>query len=50
MTREEMEKRMEELDRMMFFLNMKDRWNDEDYKRDREMFREWKTLKDKLEK
>ena len=50
MTKQEMMDRMEELDKLRFFLSMKDRWNGEDYSTDRKWFAEWLDLKKKVEK
>ena len=45
MSKAEMEKRIKELDERRFLLSMKDRWNSNDYARDREMLSEVMSLK-----
>lgn len=50
MTREEINKRMEELENARFFLAMKDRWDRRDYEADDKMFRELLELKEQLKK
>ena len=47
MTNKEREQRMEELEKEMFFLNMKDNWTNKDFENMREMKREWNELKEK---
>ena len=48
MNREEIIKKIEELKEAEFMLNMKDRWTPNDYKRDRELFRERAELEKML--
>ena len=48
MTKEEMLKRMEELEGKRFMLAMKDRWDSSDYDRDNKLFNEWLELKKKV--
>lgn len=45
MNKQEIEKRIEKLENDRFFLNMKDRWNFNDYRRDDELKKEIKNLK-----
>lgn len=48
MTRQEIEKRLEELKRDKFFLAMKDRWTASDYEYDRKLFEEITELKERI--
>lgn len=48
MTKQEMEKRLEELERANFFHQMKDRWDASDFEYDRKIFREIRELKEAL--
>lgn len=50
MAREEMVKRMEELEDKRWLLSMKDRWNNEDFLQDREWFDEWLNLNEQVKK
>lgn len=49
MTNREIEERIEELENKKFYLAMKDRWNDRDFQRDRELSRQIIELKAQLE-
>ena len=49
MTKEEMLKRMDEIETRRFYLAMKDRWSREDFATDDKWFNEWLTLKKKVE-
>lgn len=49
MTKEEMLKRMDEIETRRFYLAMKDRWDRSDYETDDKWFREWLDLKKKVE-
>lgn len=49
MTKQEMVKRIEELDRAQFELMMKDMWDVQDYELDRHYTREIQKLKEALE-
>ena len=48
MTRQEIEKQIEELEDRKFYLAMKDRWNREDYKRNDDLNKQLKELKKEL--
>ncbi len=48
MAREEMVKRMEELEDKRWLLSMKDRWSNEDYLQDRKWFDEWLNLNEQV--
>ena len=48
MTREEMIKRMEELEKQMFNLEMKDRWDSKDYALKKQLFKEYLELEAKV--
>lgn len=48
-TREEITKRIDELETRAFYLDMKDRWNRQDYQRMDEYRREIRELKRELE-
>lgn len=50
MTREEITKRMEEIENRRFYLAMKDHWTREDFATDDKWFAEWLKLKKELEK
>lgn len=50
MTREEITKRMEEIETRRFYLAMKDRWTREDFATDDKWFAEWLNLKNELVK
>ena len=50
MTREEMLKRMDEIETRRFYLAMKDHWDRDDFETDRKWFNEWLDLKKKVEK
>lgn len=50
MNKQEMEKKLKELERDRFFLAMKDRWNEHDYEYDRKLFKEINLLKEEIEK
>ena len=50
MTKEEIKKRIDELEDDIFFLAMKDRWNKRDYELDTKWNNELKELKKELEK
>lgn len=50
MAREEMVKRMEELEELRWMLSMKDRWNNKDFLQDREWFDEWLNLNEQVKK
>ena len=45
-----MRERIEQIDNQLFYLNMKDRWNSNDYEYDRQLRQERRTLIKKLEK
>lgn len=45
-----MRERIEQIDSQLFYLNMKDRWNSNDYEYDRQLRQERRTLIKKLEK
>lgn len=49
MTREEIIKRMDEIETKRFYLAMKDRWDRSDYDWDNKMFNEWLNLKKMLD-
>lgn len=49
MTRQQIEERIEDLEDRRFILDMKDRWNSDDYRTDREWSEEIRTLKKQLE-
>lgn len=44
-----MRERIEQIDNQLFYLNMKDRWNSNDYEYDRQLRQERRTLIKKLE-
>ena len=44
-----MRERIEQIDSQLFYLNMKDRWNSNDYEYDRQLRQERKALIKKLE-
>ena len=44
-----MRERIEQIDNQLFYLNMKDRWNYNDYEYDRQLRQERRTLIKKLE-
>ena len=48
MTRQEIEKQIEELEDRKFYLAMKDRWNREDYKRNDNLNKQLRELKEEL--
>ena len=48
MTRQEIEKQIEELEDRKFYLAMKDRWNKEDYKINSDLNAQIRTLKEEL--
>lgn len=48
MTRQEIEKQIEELEDRKFYLAMKDRWNREDYKNNSNLNTQIRTLKEEL--
>lgn len=48
MTRQETEKQIEELENRKFYLNMKDRWSREDYKRNDDLNKQLRELKEEL--
>lgn len=48
MTRQEIEKQIEELENRKFYLAMKDRWNREDYKRNDDLNKQLRELKEEL--
>ena len=48
MTRQEIEKQIEELEDRKFCLAMKDRWNREDYKRNDDLNKQLRELKEEL--
>lgn len=50
MTREAIEKRINELEDARFFLAMKDRWDRRDYEADDKWFKELLGLKEQLKK
>ena len=50
MTKQEITKKLEELDRKQFELMMKDMWDREDYELDRKYTQEMKTLREELER
>lgn len=50
MTNKEREQRMEELEKEMFFFNMKDNWTNKDFENMREMKKEWNELKKGIDK
>lgn len=49
MSREEILKQIEDIERREFFLQMKDRWSQEDYKLSDKHYEEIRELKKKLE-
>lgn len=49
MTRQQIEERIKDLEYRRFILDMKDRWNSDDYRTDREWSEEIRTLKKQLE-
>jgi hypothetical protein len=50
MAREEMVKRMEELEDKRWMLSMKDRWDSKDFAQDNEWFNEWLSLNEQVVK
>ena len=48
MTRKQIEKQIEKLENRKFYLNMKDRWNREDYKRNDDLNKQLRELKEEL--
>lgn len=50
MAKEQMVKRMEELEDKRWLLSMKDRWDNEDYLQDRKWFDEWLNLNEQVKK
>ena len=50
MTRQEIEKRIEDLENRRFFLAMADHWGREDFELDDKWYREIRELKKELEK
>lgn len=50
MTKQEIAKKLEELDRKQFELMMKDMWDREDYELDRKYTQEMKALREELKK
>ena len=48
MTRQEIEKQIEELEDRKFYHAMKDRWNKEDYKRNDDLNKQLRELKKEL--
>lgn len=50
MAREEMVKRMEELEDKRWLLSMKDRWDSKDFAQDNEWFNEWLSLNEQVKK
>lgn len=50
MTREEIIKRMNEIETKRFYLKMKDFWDRKDFETDDKWFKEWFELKKELEK
>lgn len=48
MTMQEINKKLEELCKQEFYLQMKDRWTTEDYETDRKMNEEIRVLKEQL--
>ena len=48
MTKQEIEKQIEELEDRKFYLAMKDRWNREDYKRNDDLNKQLRELKEEL--
>jgi hypothetical protein len=49
MTREEIEKRMKEVETMMFYLAMKDYWTTKDFERNDKLKEEFSNLEKQLE-
>lgn len=49
MTRQQIEERIKDLEYKRFILDMKDRWDSDDYDTDREWSEEIRTLKKQLE-
>lgn len=50
MAREEMVKRMEELEELRWMLSMKDRWDSKDFAQDNKWFEEWLNLNEQVKK
>lgn len=50
MTKKEIEKRIEEINDNRFYLNMKDHWINEDYRKDNNYKEELRKLKEMLDK
>ena len=50
MTKEEMKNRIEAIEDSLFYINMKDRWSNEDYKKVELLNKERFSLLDKLNK
>lgn len=48
MTKQEMQKRIEELEKERFYLAMADRWTSNDYQLDNKLFKEITELKEKM--
>ena len=48
MTKQEIEKQIEELEDRKFYLAMKDRWNREDYKKNDDFNKQLRELKEEL--
>ena len=48
MTKQKIEKQIEELEDRKFYLAMKDRWNREDYKRNDDLNKQLRELKEEL--
>lgn len=48
MTRKQIEEQIEKLENRKFYLNMKDRWNREDYKRNDDLNKQLRELKEEL--
>lgn len=49
MTREEVKKRMKEVETMMFYLAMKDYWTTKDFERNKKLKKELSNLEKQLE-
>ena len=48
MTKEQINKQIEALEERKFYLNMKDRWNREDYKKNDDLNKQLRELKEEL--
>lgn len=48
MTRKQIEEQIEKLENRKFYLNMKNRWNREDYKRNDDLNKQLRELKEEL--